>query len=124
MGCAPGNRVHARVSGVSIGGVRWRLGQHCLYTPGCGAPKLGTVLNMFHGTDDRMDEFVIFQVENKPITTYMGHYCLFSNHPPSTIMVLWSQITWKCMIFKVKGGSKDMALPIMSCTSTERMEFP
>jgi hypothetical protein len=109
---------------VSIGGVPWQVGRHCLYYDGAdSATLLGTVVSMFLGTDGMDDDFVIFQVENKPITTHMGHYCLFSNDAPTTVFVLWTQITWMCKMFKVQRGQANMALPYVSCTSRELMEF-
>jgi len=51
------------MSGVSIGGVSWKKGFHCLYRAGTGAGHttlLGKVLVMFHGKDDMMDDFVLF----------------------------------------------------------------
>ena len=70
-----------------------------------------------------MDDFVIFKVSKLPITTYMGHYCLFSDdgleHAP--VWVLWNQVTWKCKALKMQGV--DMALPYVSCSSNELMEF-
>jgi hypothetical protein len=116
--------VRSRISGVSIGGVPLRPGQHCLYMDASGGvTRFGTILNMFHSIDEMMDDFVIFQIENKPITTRMGHYCLFSNVSDSTVLVFWSQVIWKCKAFKVEGGRANMALPFVSCTSRELMEF-
>ena len=89
----------------------------------CHPPWYYTVVSMFLGTDNLDDNSVIFQVENKPITTCMGHYCLFSNDSPTTVLVLWTQITWMCKMFKVQGGQANMALPYVSCTSRELMEF-
>ena len=39
------------------------------------------------------------------------------------VLVLWTQITWMCKMFKVQGGQANMALPYVSCTSRELMEF-
>ena len=109
---------------MSIGGVPWKVGRHCLYRDSADSVTLlGTVVSMFLGKDDMDDDFVIFQVENKPITTSMGHYCLFSNDSPTTVLVLWTQITWMCKMFKVQGGQANMALSYVSCSSWELMEF-
>ena len=116
--------VRRRLIGVFVGGVPLRIGHHCLYNAGeYDDTRLGVVLEMFYGKDDMMDEFVILQVQNKPITTYMGHYCFFSDAPQiPTEMVLWSKLTWKCKTFKMQGGG-NMALPYVSCTSVELVEF-
>jgi hypothetical protein len=108
---------------VSISGVPWRVGQHCLYNAGAGgATFLGAITNMFHGEDALNDDLVIFQVQKIPITTFMGHYCLFSNDAHTTVdMVLWKQVTWKCKTFKMEHA--NMALPYVSCTSRELVEL-
>ena len=108
---------------MSIGGVPWQVGQHCLYHAGPGgATHLGTVTTVYHGMDELMDDVVIFQVENKHITHKMGHYCLFSNDQRATVAwVSWKLVTWKCKILRV--NNTDMALPYVSCSSHELMEF-
>jgi hypothetical protein len=83
---------------------------------------LGSVTNMFHGTTSEMDAFVIYELENKPITSYMGHYCLFSDVVATTVYVLWTQLTWKCKILML-NDNKMMALPFASCSSTELVQF-
>jgi hypothetical protein len=113
-----------RLIGVSIGGVPWSVGKHCLYLNGDNrATCLGTVVNMFYGQDDMQDDFVVFQVQNKPITTIMGHYCTYANDSPDMDMVFWDGITWMCKLFAPRGGQSGMALPYASCTSHELMEF-
>ena len=115
--------VDRRISGVSIGGVPWRVGNHCLYQYGPdGVTCLGVVVNMFHGMDELMNEIIVFQVDTKPITTYMGHYCLFNNVTHDTVFVLWNLVTWKCKTLDMDGDAK-MALPYVSCSSRELMEF-
>ena len=120
--CAPGVVVRRRLFGVSIGGVPWKVGQHCMYDAAGGAKHLGTVEAMFRGQDDMGDDFVVFMVQNKPITTYMGHYCLYSNDSDATVLVFWRQITWMCKMLTV--GQVNMALPYVSCTSRELVELP
>ena len=112
---------------MSIGGVPWQVGFYCLYNVPGGLTRLGKVTTMFHGTDVMTEEFVIFQIENIQITTYMGHYCYFSNddHDDTPVFVLWDEVSWKCKICKVSGGGRhaNMAVPFVSCTSRELMEF-
>jgi len=115
--------VRRRVLGVEIGGVPWWLGKHCLFKDDDGATHLGTVVNMYHGEDDMEDDFVVFLLQIKPITTYMGHYCTYSNDSPGTRLVWWNRITWKCKLLQGLGGASGMALPYASCTSNELMEF-
>ena len=81
------------------------------------------VVDMFKSRDDMLDDFVIFRVEQKPITTYMGHYCLFSNDSHATVLVFWRQITWMCKMLTMRGVQVNMALPYASCTSRELVEF-
>ena len=109
---------------MSIGGVPWSVGNHCLYQfDANSATHLGTVVNMFYGMDEMEEDFVIFQVLKKPITTRMGHYCEYSTNSQDMDMVLWKQITWKCKLLAVRGGQSGMALPYASCTSRELMVF-
>jgi hypothetical protein len=116
--------IHRKLFGVSVGGVPWKVGRYCLYRADAdNSTRLGKVVTMFLAKDDMDDNFVVFQVENKPITTYMGHYCMFSDDQPTTVFVLWTKITWMCKILKVQGGQADMALPYVPCTSRELMEF-
>jgi hypothetical protein len=122
--CAQGWTVHRRRSGVTIGGVTWATGMHCLYNERAGAATfLGKVVNMFHGKTDMMDDFVLFQLQNMPITTHMGHYCMFSNDTHTNHLVLWSRISWKCKVLKSRRGGDQMALPYYSCTPKELIEF-
>ena len=127
LSCAREMVVHRRISGVSISGVPWKVGHYCLYNVPGGLTRLGKVANMFHGTDVMTDEFVIFQIENIQITTYMGHYCFFSNDDQDDItgFVLWDEVSWKCKTFKLEetGRHANMALPYVSCSSRELMEF-
>ena len=96
---------------------------HCLYLDGAGINTLlGCVVGMFHGKDDMMDDFVLFQLKRLPITTHMGHYCWFSGATQHTDLVVWTEIYWKCKVLKGRGGD-DMALPFASCKSQELMEF-
>jgi hypothetical protein len=110
-----------RVTGVSISKVVWHVGSHCVYKVG-SATRFGTVTHMFKGTDSMLDEFIIFQLTNKPITHYMGHYCVFSDEGHSTVLVWWTQILWKCKALSL-GGQFHMGLPFKSCTSEELVEF-
>ena len=56
-----GAPVRRRISGVSIGGVTWKVGEHCLYEDGAGGvARFGSVINMFHGISDMMGEFIFF----------------------------------------------------------------
>jgi hypothetical protein len=125
--CAPGDVMSRRMFGVSIGGIPWQVGRHCLYLNGADSDtRLGVVDAMISGMDNMEDPFVIFQVVNKPrhalfFTARVGHYCLFSNDSQTTEFVLWTQITWICKIFKVQGA--NMALPYASCTSRELVTF-
>ena len=81
--CALDAVVRRRLMGVAIAGVPWSVGKHCLYTDGANrATRLGTVVNMFFGENDLGDDFVIFQLQNKPITAKKGHYCTYSNDSP------------------------------------------
>jgi len=121
--CKPGEVVRRRLFGVYIGGVPWQVGRHCLYEAADGATHLGTVLDMFKGRDDMDDEFVVFRVENKPITAYMGHFCFFSNDSRATVLVLWNRILWMCKMLTVREGQVNLGLPFVSCTSRERVEF-
>jgi hypothetical protein len=112
-----------KVAGVSIGGVKWKVGYHCLYHDKQGSDTLfGTVVNMFRGTTDMMDEFIIFELSRNPITAYMGHYCLLSDDNRSSRYVLWHQVLWKCKVLML-GGHTSMPLPFQSCTSTEQIQF-
>jgi hypothetical protein len=122
--CSANGKVHARKAGVSIGGVPWSIGQHCLYEEGAGgATKFGTVIGMYHGRTTDMDEFVVFKLERKPITSYVGHYCLLSNDGYTTVFVFWTQITWKCKELLLGPDLTLMALPFASCTSQELIKF-
>jgi len=116
--------MHRRLFGVGIGGVPWKVGRHCLYLDGADrGTRLGVVVAMISGIDDMEDPFVIFQVDNKPITAHMGHYCLFSNDTQTTEFISWTQVTWMCKVLKVDGGRANMALPYASCTSRELVKF-
>jgi hypothetical protein len=111
-----------RLSGVSISGTKFRIGNHCIYHDVFAGPtRFGIIVDMFTGTDDSMDEFVLFQIDNKPITTYMNCYCTSSGVSRSTKYVLWTQIEWKCITFTMPA--EIIALPYASCTSHELMEF-
>jgi hypothetical protein len=121
--CKPGQVMHKRLFGVYISGVQWRVGRHCLYKAEDGTTHLGTVLDMFKAKDNMGDDFVVLRVENKPITAYMGHYCLFSHDSRETVLVLWDRILWMCKLLTVRGGKVNMALPFVSCTSREQVEF-
>jgi hypothetical protein len=115
--------VRRRVSGVTIGGVHWRLGLHCLYLDNItSTTRYGTVVNMFHGVDTMMDEFIIFELKHTPITSYRGHYCLLSGDGHTSVFVMWDRIKWKCKLLKL-GGHTDMALPFQSCTSEELLQL-
>ena len=120
---APGDVVRRMLNGLSIGGVPWRVEQHCLYHDGGRSLLLGRVVDMFYGKDDMMDGFIIFKIANKQITQKMGHYCLFSNDTLDTVYVLWRMIAWKCKVFSRGEGQDKMALPYASCDSRELMEF-
>jgi hypothetical protein len=121
--CHGAGHVQRRISGVTIGGVHWRLGSHCLYLDTAdSATRYGTVTNMFHGVDAMMDEFVIFELEQTPITSYRGHYCLLSADGHTSVFVMWDRIKWKCKRLNF-GGHTDMALPIQSCTSEELIQL-
>ena len=122
--CAPDVVMRRRLIGVSTGGVPWYLGKHYLYLDRDNLSTcLGTVVNMFYGQDAMQDDFVVFQVQQKLITTRMGHYCLYSNESPGMELVLWDRLTWKCKLFTAGGGPSGMTLPYASCTSQELMEF-
>jgi hypothetical protein len=111
-----------RLSGVSVNGVKLRVGNHCLYHDVLAGPtRLGTIVNMFAGTDDSMDEFVLFQIDNMPITAYMDFYCTTTGETGSTKYVFWTQMEWKCKTFTMP--TDIIALPFASCTSRELMEF-
>jgi hypothetical protein len=70
-----------------------------------------------------MDEFIIFELNQKHITSYMGHYCLLSDSEDTTrVFVMWEQVIWKCKALLL-GGHTNMALPFQSCTSRELVEF-
>ena len=118
-------RVTRRVAGVAIGGVEWKIGYHCLYHEGPdGVTLAGKVINMFQGKDDMMDEFVLFEIKNMPITSYMGHYCLLSQNedPAQGKFIMWSQVAWKGKVLLL-GNNSRMLLPFKSCTSQELIEF-
>jgi hypothetical protein len=107
--------VRRRLMGVDTGGVPWSVGKHCLYTNGDErTTRLGTIVNMFYGQNDRDEDFVIFQLQNKEVTAKMGHYCTFSNNSTGMDMVDSSKITWKC---KLLGGR--LALPYASTSPKE-----
>ena len=80
--------------------------------------RLGTVVNMFYGQDDKEEDFVVFQVSNKPITGKHGHFCTYSQDSPGMDMVDSSKITWKCKFLGVA-----VALPYASCTPKELVQF-
>ena len=83
---------------------------HCLYLDGAGINTLlGCVVGMFHGKDDMMDDFVLFQLKRLPITTRMGHYCWFSGATQNTDLVVWTEIYWKCKVLKGRGGGRHGA---------------
>jgi hypothetical protein len=106
--------------GVSIGGVQWKVGSHSIYKEG-DATCFGTVTSMFFGKDHMTDKFVIFRVQRKRIRAVMGHFCMLSDNPSTSVYVLWSQITWKCMLLQGQGGA--MVLPFKSTTSHELIEL-
>jgi hypothetical protein len=104
---------------VSINGIPWLTGKYCLYRESENTELLlGQVTKMFYARSVMDDEFVIFQITNKPITSYHGHYCLYTNNNPTIKMVLWSLIAWKCKVMTLPSGS-EMALPIACCKSHE-----
>jgi hypothetical protein len=118
-----GSKLRRRISGVSIGGVPWKVGSNCLYQEGPGGATLfGTVVNMYHFKTDIMDDFIIFQLENKPIMSRMGHYCWLSRDGYTTVFALWSNVTWKCKALLLEGKPL-MVLPFASCTSKELIAF-
>jgi hypothetical protein len=95
-----------------------------LYTVGDDrVTRLGTVLNMFYGVDTLDDEFIVLELENKPITARMGHCCTYSSNSRVNDLVLWNKITWKCKLIQTQNGVGGMALPFQSCTPKELMEF-
>ena len=121
--CDDGGHVKRRISGVSIGGVKWKLGKHCLYQDGAGGVnKFGSVTNMYRGVNTMMDEFIIFELNHKPITAYMGHYCLLSDNNRTSKFVMWHQVLWKCKALML-GDHTSMALPFQSCNSREQIQF-
>ena len=110
--------------GVTTGGVPWSVGKHCLYTNGDDrTTRLGTIVNMFYGENDMEDDFVIFQLQSKPITAKMGHYCTYSIVSPGMDMVDSGNIAWKCKLLGTDGGPSNMASPYASCTPKEVVEF-
>ena len=110
--------------GVTTGGVPWSVGKHCLYQKGDDdTTRLGTIVNMFYGEDEFEDAFVIFQLQKKPITTKMGHYCTYSVDSSGMDMVSSLNLTWKCKLLGMNGGPSRIALPYASCTTKETMEF-
>jgi hypothetical protein len=116
--------VRRRIMGVSTGGVPWSVGQHCLYTNGDShTTRLGTIVNMFYGVDDMEEDFVIFQLQTKPITGNMGHYCTYSDNSTGLEMIDSSKITWKCKLLGAAGANSGMALPYRSCTPKEEVEL-
>jgi hypothetical protein len=119
----PVGSVHRRKNGVSINGIPWHPGKYCLYRTALGATLLlGQVLTMVRATDQMENTFIIFHITNKPITSYHGHYCIYSDNNPTTTLVLWSLLGWKCKTMVLPSGSK-MALPFASCTSRELAEL-
>lgn len=121
--CHGEGNVKRRISGVSIGGVQWKVGYHCLYQDGAGGvTRFGSVTNMFHGIDTMMDEFTIFELQNEPITSCMGHYCLLSDNGHTTVFVMWDQVLWRCKKLLL-GDHTNMGLPIKSCTSQELVQL-
>jgi hypothetical protein len=116
-------KVRRRISGVSIGGVAWKVGQHCLYVVDEGGVFMfGSVVNMFHGMTNMMDDFVVLELENTPINAYVGHYCLLSSGVGRTVFVMWDKVKWKCKLL-YPTHNIVMALPFMSCTDRELLEF-
>jgi hypothetical protein len=115
--------VKRRTSGVSTGGVLWRVGSHCMYHDvSDGATKSGTVTSMYHGMSTMLDEFIVFEIEQKPITSYRRHYCLLSDVGHTTVFLMSNQVLWKCKAL-LFGGHTRMVLPIQSCTSEELLEL-
>ena len=100
-----------------------QVGYHCLYheKPG-GVALFGSVVNMFLGKNDMMDEFIIFELNLNPITAYMGHYCLLSDSNRTRKFVIWHQVLWKCKALML-GDHTSMALPFQSCNSREQIQF-
>jgi hypothetical protein len=124
MRCGQGVVVRRRLMGVKTGGVPWSVGKHCLYQKGDDdTTLLGTIVNMFYGENEMEDAFVIFQLQKKPITSKMGHYCTYSVDSPGMDMVSSMNIAWKCKLLGVNGGPSRMALPYASCTTKEAVEF-
>jgi hypothetical protein len=117
--CDGEGKVKRRVSGVSIGGVLWAMGSHCLYQDGAGGvTRSGKVINMFHGMTSMMYDFIIFELEQTPIISCGTHYCLLSDDGQTTVFVMWDMVLWKCKKLLL-GGHTTMVLPIQSCTSEE-----
>jgi hypothetical protein len=77
---------------------------------------------MFHGMTTMMDDFIVFEIEQKPITSYRRHYCLLSDVGHNTEFVMSDQVLWKCKALLL-GGHTRMFLPIQSCTSEELLEL-
>ena len=122
--CGQGVVVRRRLMGVTTGGVPWSVGKHCLYTnENDDTTRLGTIVNMFYGENEMEDDFIIFQLQNKPIITKMGHYCTYSVVSPGMDMVDSGKIAWKCKLLGVEGGASNMALPYASCIPKEVVEF-
>jgi len=114
--------VRRRIGGVDTGGVPWTVGNHCLYSDTGGKTRFGTVLNMFHGVSDMDEDFVIFELQDKPISNYMGHYCILSDDGFMNVLVVWHEVIWKCKQLRL-GENNTIALPFASCTPNELIEF-
>ena len=116
--------VRRRLAGVSVNGVPLKIGHLCLFRRETNSTVLllGEVGMMYYGTDDMDDEFVIFQMEKRGITTYMGHYCLYSIANSGTVLVMWKQMAWRCKALTSPAGH-PLALPFASCTTEELMQF-
>jgi hypothetical protein len=105
--------------GVDMGGVPWSVGKNCLYTTGADlTTRLGTVVNMFYGQDENEEDFVVFQVLNRPITGKHGHFCTYSQDSPGMDMIDSTKMSWKCKLLGVA-----VALPYASCTPKEQVQF-
>ena len=123
LDCQDGGTVRRRITGVLTAGVQWKAGKHCLYQDGRGGPvRFGTVINMYEGLTDTLDPFVIFELENKPIIAYTGHYCSLSQNGYTTVFALSTELTWKCKVL-VLPNLTLMGLPIIPCTARELIEL-
>ena len=99
--------VRRRLMGVTTGGVTWSVGKHCLYTNRDDrTTRLGTIVNMFYGENDMEDDFVIFQLQSKPITAKMGHYstALIGSFHQTWIWLIRARLPGSASCWEPKGG--------------------